>query len=223
MRKLFIIFALLVPFVLGATDRIITPVIKMNIDETKPRSFTYTYNGVAADSITANQDTVRLQVMVNKAYASDIYFNVTYDLVGTADTTLKQEILGKVFEGETYTSITSNTAAAIAADNSQRSVSTWAVASKTYAVTTTESDSAWFVYDTTKVYPGRFGTVVSDSATLFQGYSLNYVTIANTLAETPAVHAKYRIYALDMIISGDDNTGSGVTIDKVEIFIERKQ
>lgn len=194
---LFTIVALLA-FCVSAysTDRT-TGVKKLNADITQKNSVTYVYTGTAADSITSNQDTVRVEILANKGYPVAVYANTVIDLLSTADTTVKLELLGKVFLEDTYTSLTSVTTAEITASDTRNSVNTITL------------PSINFEYDTTAIYPSQ--SVAIDSAKLYSGDHSNTLT------------HYYRYFALDIIIQGDDNTGTGLTLDKVQWYVARRE
>lgn len=84
----------------------------LNPDPTQPSSITWSYTGVAADTLTAIQTSLIYNITVNKAVPMNYYIKVGLDSIGGAEVLATITINGRMFDDESWTLIeTANTAA----------------------------------------------------------------------------------------------------------------
>lgn len=107
MKKLLsILFCLFFAVVLIAQDRTVD-LGTLKADFTRSNSITWDYDGVAADSLTSNQDTIRYYVNLNKFDPVGYYINAKLDTIAGAVTLVSVETYGRMFEGQAWTQIDS--------------------------------------------------------------------------------------------------------------------
>ncbi len=113
MKKLLsILISLFFVFALIAQDRTVD-LGALRADPTAKNSLTWDYSGVAADTLTANQDTIQFVKNVNKSFPYGYYFRATVDTIAGAVTLISVETYGRMFDSQSWTQIDS-TATAVA-------------------------------------------------------------------------------------------------------------
>jgi len=165
----------------------------------------HTYNGVAADSLTVNQDT--LDIIFVTAFANSIrsiHISSKFDLLSTTDTIVKISILGEGYDTEGYsTLLAESNSAEITADNQyvfNNAVMTEGIASYTIAT----------LLDTTAYFPAA--ATSNDSTQIYSGTN---TVAAQTI--TPVSFDYKRIVVRFIYPSAGDYTGSGVDLDELKI------
>lgn len=128
------------------------------------------YTASAADTLSVLQDTIQIPFMVNKSWPYEWYGTITMDTIAGADTTVTVNLLGKMFENDTWASITTQTSAAVTANTR---------------------------------------TVFKSMATL------------KDTTDNDVIISKYRYLLLEMIIKGNDATGTGIKLDNVELKLNQ--
>lgn len=107
MKKLLsILFCLFFTVVLIAQDRTVD-LGALRADPTAKNSLTWDYSGVAADTLTSNQDTIQFIKNVNKSFPYGYYFSADVDTIAGAVTLVSVETYGRMFEGQAWTQIDS--------------------------------------------------------------------------------------------------------------------
>lgn len=110
MKKfILLVFAVLLSFALTAQDRTLAT-----------RTFTsvgsmLTYTGVAADTLTANQDSIDFVFIPNKAYPCQVYILTELDTIDGADTTVTAYLYGRMFSTQNWALVTSTASTNVAA------------------------------------------------------------------------------------------------------------
>lgn len=84
----------------------------LSADPTSPGSITWSYAGVAADTLTKTQTSLIYNITVNKSVPMNYYIKVGLDSIGGAEVLATITINGRMFDDEAWTLIeTVNTAA----------------------------------------------------------------------------------------------------------------
>ena len=169
-----------------------------------PSKDTYiSYTGVAADTLTANLDSIRIPYFINKSYPMSWVINTTFDTIDGVDTTVVINVYGKVFSDDSWTKIQTETTGLIIASEIVKTTFT----EPTVTIASTYTDT----YDDTYAE-----TFAADSTTA--GATTGATTVGVVAGTTTAVASStfYRYYMVEYIIEGDDDVGEGISIEKVE-------
>jgi len=169
-----------------------------------PSKDTYiSYTGVAADTLTANLDSIRIPYFINKSYPMSWVINTTFDTIDGVDTTVVINVYGKVFSDDSWTKIQTETTGLIIASEIVKTTFT----ESTVTIASTYTDT----YDDTYAE-----TFAADSTTA--GATTGATTVGVVAGTTTAVASStfYRYYMVEYIIEGDDDVGEGISIEKVE-------
>lgn len=114
MKKILSIIILLIAAITGYSQiRVIKSDFVLKPDVTQPQSVTWAYQGVSADSLTINQDTLIYNITLNKAVPMNSYVKVTLDTIAGADTTVVINLKGRMFDEESWTLIKSVTSSEV--------------------------------------------------------------------------------------------------------------
>jgi hypothetical protein len=73
------------------------------------------YTAVAKDTLSVLQDTIRIPFLTNKDWPYEWYGTITMDTIDGADTTVTVNLLGKMFEDDTWSSVTTQLSSAVTA------------------------------------------------------------------------------------------------------------
>jgi hypothetical protein len=114
MKKFIAITILMIVAISGfsAVSRTIKADKVLSADPTSPNSITWSYTGVAADTLTKIQTSLIYNITVNKAVPMNYYIKVGLDSIGGAEVLATITINGRMFDDEAWTLIeTVNTAA----------------------------------------------------------------------------------------------------------------
>jgi hypothetical protein len=84
----------------------------------------FSYTGVAADSLSVFQDTIQMQITVNKNYPYAVSLRSAFDTIDGADTLVYINVLGKVYEDDSWSSIIADSSAAVSAA-ANKTVTNW--------------------------------------------------------------------------------------------------
>lgn len=88
----------------------------LSADPTSPSSITWSYTGVAADTLTKTQTSLIYNITVNKAVPMNYYIKVGLDSIGGAEVLATITINGRMFDDESWTLIETVNTAAIEAE-----------------------------------------------------------------------------------------------------------
>ena len=223
MKKILSLLAFFTIIVFVNAQDLTVPLDDLRADLTKSNSVTFLYDGSSSngDTLTSNQDTIHYTLLLNKPYKNDYYFNITLDTIGGADTTVVINIKGKMFSSESYTLIETTTTSAIGSSTAT-AVESMTDADFTYALTMTQVDTAYGNWDIDTTATSTALASTKDSLAFYKGVDTTYSTstIALTLTVTPSIKPCYRYLLIELIISGDDATGTGIIVDKIEGYIQ---
>jgi hypothetical protein len=100
-------FALMLGFTLNAQ------LLTKGLQTFKGESTYLKYTGIARDTLSVLQDTIRIPFLTNKDWPYEWYGTITMDTIAGADTTVTVNLLGKMFEDDTWASITTQTSSAV--------------------------------------------------------------------------------------------------------------
>jgi len=115
MKKLIgFLIVILLAIVATAQDRVVK-LDPLNADVTKSRSVTMFKAGVAADTLTANQDTIRYSILLNKSYPVEYYCKMSVDTLDGAVTTVTRNVYGRMFDSQAWVKLSTAAAAVNAA------------------------------------------------------------------------------------------------------------
>lgn len=208
MKKLFIILFLgLISLTVFSQERTVTKLLG------KGDTY-YKYTGVTLDALVpTTRDTIDIifQVRVDERIEK-IEVKSRFDMLTTADTTVKVSVFGRNFTDDTYTSmIASTTSDAVTTDNViQVLTGGYTESHVTAAYNLTEaaynmtSDTATFKY-----YPADTIAVAS-----------HIIAAAEATTTVTPVDYSFRFIRVRYIISGNDITGTGIQIDEVELILK---
>lgn len=166
----------------------------LKADVTSPHSVTWSYTGVAADTLTANQDTLIYNITLNKAEPFNYYIKIGLDTIAGADTTVVVNINGRMFDDEDWTLIETTTSSEIAsaADVTIESV--------------TDADFYFPAYNVPFTNP-----------TAGTADTLEYPILTPVVSINPF----YRQIQVEIIISGEDFTGSGIKLTDIQWYFAK--
>lgn len=193
MKKLIGILILLVVAMAGFSQiRTIKADKVLNPDVTSPSSVTWSYTGVAADTLTVLQDTLICNITLNKAAPSNYYIKVGLDSIAGADTTVVINVNGRMFDDESWTLIETVTTSAVTAEIN------------TVIESMTDPDYTWTVAAAEDVFNADSTITVA----------------ARTVTPVPSVKPCWRQIQLEMIISGDDSVGEGIALKDIKWYFQ---
>jgi hypothetical protein len=168
-----------------------------------PSKDTYvSYTGVAADTLTTNQDSIRFPYFINKSYPMSWVINTTFDTINGGNATVVINVYGKVFSDDSWTKIQTETTGLIIASEIVKTTFT----ESTVTIASTYTDT----YDATYI-----DTLVGSVTT---GATTGLTTVGVVAGTTTAVASStfYRYYMVEYIIQGENDAGEGISIEKVE-------
>lgn len=204
MRKFIITLILTFVVLAGFTQiRTINDDYVLKPDVTSPRSVTLSYTGVAADTLTSNQDTLLYNITINKAVPMNYYIKIGLDTIAGADTTCTVNINGRMFDDESWTLIETTTTSAVGGE-----VNT-VIESMTDADYTASLVTASYI-------------ALTDTTGLL-GYPADSIVIPQTtgaLTLTPSIKPCYRQLQVEIIINGDDSVGTGIKLEDIEWYFQ---
>ena len=215
MRGILLILSMFIVFMVNATP------ITESKDFTKDVTY-FKFDGSTSDLLdgTTTKDSLYFDITLNKGYPIQIYTKSWFVRKLGADTTVNIRLLGKVFEDDDWSVITTGTFAAGAA-NGGTVLSTIGLTTET------------FLFDTTKTNAGRLTSFTSDTTKLFHHGTtwgvylgtLNQVDTkkyyTGTISES-STYQFYRYLRLEYVIAGNDAVGTGLYLDKIEFKLINK-
>lgn len=118
MKKLLTIAILMIVAISGfsVVSRTIKADKVLNPDPTQPSSITWSYTGIAADSLTAVQTSLIYNITVNKSVPMNYYIKVGLDTTAGIEPLATITINGRMFDDEAWTLIESVNTAAVTAE-----------------------------------------------------------------------------------------------------------
>jgi hypothetical protein len=193
MKKLIGILILLVVAMAGFSQiRTIKADKVLNPDVTSPNSVTWSYIGVAADTLTVLQDTLIYNITLNKAAPFNYYIKVGLDTIAGADTTVVINIKGRMFDDEAWTLVETVTTAAITAEIN------------TVIESMTDPDYTFGIAAAEDVFNADSTTTVA----------------ARTITPIPSVKPCWRQIQVEMIIKGNDSVGVGIRLKDIRWYFQ---
>jgi len=193
MKKLVILVLLAFSFASYAQER----TVENSFGRNPITSLNYSYfevNGGSSDKlISTTRDTIDYVFDTKKSKLFDISAMVTLDTIAGADTTATFAILGRNSENDSWNAIASTTTSAVATDDVFTELTTYASYYEQHVIDTTLTS----------------GAIAIDTVSY-------YVTNVDYSA------VSYRWINLRLIIDGDDATGTGISVDKVELKLWEK-
>lgn len=222
-----ILFLMLMVFVSYSTDRTLpsSGTKLLQADDTKSNSITWSYTGVAADTITSNQDSIVYNVTLNKSWPANYYIKVGLDTIAGADT-VKININGRMFDDESWSLIETTTSSAIP---SATDVTIESITDADYYLTAAAHNITEAAYngvltmDTTATWPNPASSTTIDSV-LYKGTIVNashvLAVASHTLTPTVSIKPSYRQIQVEVIRIG---SGSGVTIEDIEWYFQKAE
>jgi len=167
-------------------DKVLLP------DVTSPNSITWKYKGVAADSLTANQDTVIYNITVNKSVPMNYYIESVLDTIDGADT-VKYNINGRMFDSQAWTLIETVTVN---------------VPSETSTVIESMTDPD-YTYGTASAVDTLEQITAADADTI--------TVAARTMTPIPSINPCYRQVQIEIIRIGK---GEGLTLESLNWYFQ---
>jgi len=187
MKKLVILVLLAFSFASYAQER----TVENSFGRNPITSLNYSYfevNGGSSDKlIPTTRDTIDYVFDTKKSKLFDISAMVTLDTIAGADTTVTFAILGRNSENDSWNAIASTTTSAVATDDVFTELTTYASYYEQHVIDTTLTSGA------------------VDATDAFYVTNVDYSAVS------------YRWINLRLIIDGDDATGTGISVDKVEL------
>jgi hypothetical protein len=158
MKKLIFLLAIMFTFV--AVQAQVRTLSTKNVTSANTYA---SYTGVTADTISTNQDTLRIPFFVAKDYPMSYTINSTLAPRAGADTTVVINVYGKVFEDDAWTKIQTATTSAITAS---------AITKTTFVepVLATAQDTVSGAYNIAGTITNPF-----TSATAYRYYMIEYI------------------------------------------------
>ena len=173
----------------------------LNADVLKANSITWSYTGVAADTMTVLQDTLLYNITLNKAFPMNYYIKIGLDSIDGVDTTVVVNINGRMFDDEGWTLIETVTTAEISAEIN------------TVIESITDADYTLVTAAAVDIL-GQITTTNADTITVAE----------RTTTPTVSIKPSWRQIQVEMIINGDDSVGEGIALKDIEwYFQEAKQ
>jgi len=192
MKKLVILVLLAFSFASYAQER----TVENSFGRNPITSLNYSYfevNGGSSDKlISTTRDTIDYVFDTEKSKLFDISAMVTLDTIAGADTTVTFAILGRNSENDSWNAIASTTTSAVATDDVFTELTTYASYYEQHVIDTTLTSGA------------------VDATDAFYVTNVDYSAVS------------YRWINLRLIIDGDDATGTGISVDKVELKLWEK-
>lgn len=194
MKKFIILIGIMLLSVAAFSQSLTRSVVTLGENSTY-----YKYTGLAADTMTAKQDTLRYQFFVNKDYPVLFYVNAFLNKRVGKDTTVTCHVYGKVFANQAWTLISAATATSAVVDVNTPLVS---------SLLTEPSYTGTILFDTTK--------------NALKGGEYNLYSAATTSGKT-AIANYYRYYMVEFVRLLDvtpplTSTGSKLTSFEIKIF-----
>lgn len=110
---------ILILFALTLTVVVNAQLLTKGVQTIKGESTYFKYTAIARDTLSVLQDTIRIPFLTNKDWAYEWYGEISMSPILGADTTVAVNLLGKMFENDTWVSITTQTSAAITTANTK--------------------------------------------------------------------------------------------------------
>lgn len=155
-------------------------------------SITWSYTGIADDSLTINQDTLLYNITLNKAVPYNYYIKIGLDSIAGIDTTVVVNVNGRMFDDESWTLIETTTTAVISAEIN------------TVIESMTDPDYTYSIAAAEDVFNADSTTTVA----------------ARTVTPTPSIKPCWRQIQVELIINGDDSVGEGVALKDIECYFQ---
>jgi hypothetical protein len=177
---------------------------------------------VAADSLTANQDTVIYNITVNKSVPMNYYIKVGLDTIAGVEPLATIRISGRMFDDEAWTLIeTTNTEAITAEINTVVESMTDADYIYTTASHTSSNPShtlASTIFDAT--YTEGADTTITYPVITFTEGAQTITEAAATMTPTPSIKPCWRQIQVMISVVGDDITGDGILLKDINWYFQ---
>lgn len=200
MKKFITLLMLIfVAFISIAQIRTIQSDKVLRTDVNESASITWSYTGVAADTLTTNQDTLLYNITVNKAVPMNYYIKIGLDTIAGVDTTCVININGRMFDDESWTLI--------------ETVTTSVISAETNTVIESMTDP-----DYTYTIPAF--SAKQDTAT-FATYPADSIKFpALTITPAPSIKPCWRQIQVEIILAGDDSVGEGIELKDIRWYFQ---
>lgn len=180
----------------------------LNPDVTSPSSVTWSYTGVAADTLTDNQDTIIYNITLNKAVPMNYYIKIGLDTIAGADTTCIININGRMFDDESWTLI--------------ETVTTDAVEAEVNTVIESMTDPDFSFTTAGHAIAGAPFNVqyVEEADTVLQYPAITFTEAAQSTTQTPSIKPCWRQIQVEIILAGDDSVGEGIELKDIRWYFQ---
>lgn len=199
MKKLLTVIILLIVAISGysVVGRTIQSDKVLSADPTQPSSITWSYTGVAADSLTAIQTSLTYNITVNKAVPMNYYIKVGLDTTAGIEPLATITINGRMFDDEVWTLIeTVNTVAITAEIN-------------TVIESMTDPD---YVYGTAAAVD-ILGQITATNADTLS-------VSARTMTPVPSIKPCWRQIQVVISVNGGNITGGGIALKDIRWYFQ---
>jgi hypothetical protein len=175
-------------------------------------NYAYKNYEVAKTLIDTTRDTIWYTFEPNKYEPYVIYTKSYFDTIAGADTTVRIRLYGKMMSADNWSLIKADSVTVAAATT--KVLETFTTDSYTRTLTATGTIYNEYTADTTAFRVDSIGGFYSavDTAAIAQTFTISTVSkLANN----------YRYLLLEYILAGDDATGEGVEISRIEISLRK--
>jgi len=173
------------------SDKVLAP------DPSLPSSVTWSYTGVDADSLTANQTKLIYNITLNKAVPMNYYIKIGLDSIAGVDTTCVININGRMFDDEGWTLIETVTTAVVNAEINQ------------VIESMTDIDYTMGIAAATDLISQH---VTSNSDTI--------TVAARTITPIVSIKPCWRQIQVEITIAGDDSVGEGIALKDIRWYFQ---
>jgi hypothetical protein len=218
MKKVFILLAFIFVALMSYSVSTVR-IIPSGRDKVLPAVFgekdavTWNYTGVAADTLTVNQDTILYNITINKAVPMNYYIKIGLDTIAGVDTICKVNINGRMFDDEAWTLI--------------ETVNTSAISGEINTVIESMTDPDYTYTIASHTILGTAFTATQDTAT-FSTYpadsikfpAITFTEAAQTLTPVPSIKPCWRQLQVEIILLGDDSVGEGIKLKDIRWYFQ---
>jgi hypothetical protein len=181
----------------------------------------YKYSGAAADTLTANQDTIDFVLTyAASGWVKKLAVKTRFDVIDGADTTVSTSVFGKEFDDDdTYVQVIgASLSSDVSANNTVQILTsdyteTFGAYNSTEAAYNSVAPAYLIVLDSILTSAGTNDTLFVDAVTVANASHI----LANAAQTVTPFDRSYRVYRIRYIISGDDHVGEGIKIDEIEV------
>lgn len=215
MKKLLTIAILMIVAISGfsVVSRTIKADKVLNPDPTQPSSITWSYTGIAADTLTAVQTSLIYNITVNKSAPMNYYIKVGLDSVGGAEVLATITINGRMFDDEAWTLI--------------ETVNTAAVEAEVNTVIESMTDADYTYTTASHTISGTAFTMLADSvgtsgeeADTIRVPAITFTEAAQTLTPTPSIKPCWRQIQVVISVNGGNIKAKGIALKDIRWYFQ---